>query len=136
MSNYHLLSTALYIRVYLRLLGLDSHLTRRDLASKDILRGREDGRPVLEGCVWYSPDITELDEVCEGVSVKMVMSIPQPLRHTFALFGEQKVGLCGGREVGDTVTSVQKHWALAIRQSRVWFDLQRLVVAEVTRTRA
>lgn len=59
----------------------------------------------------------------------------EQVNSTFAFFGEQKVGLCGGREVGHTVASVQKHRALAIRQSSVWLYLQGFVMPEVARKR-
>jgi hypothetical protein len=52
---------------------------------------------------------------------------------TFALLGKQEVGLCSGRQVGDTVTGVQKERALIVVQSSVRLDLEGLVVAEVTR---
>lgn len=55
----------------------------------------------------------------------------QQMGVTFALLGEQEVGLCGGRKVGHTIASIQKHWPFTIRQSSVWLDLQGLVMTKV-----
>lgn len=59
-------------RPHSRLLGLDCHLTGRNLAREDILGGREDGGPILEGGVGHSSAFTEGDQICDSVSIGMI----------------------------------------------------------------
>jgi hypothetical protein len=46
---------------------------------------------------------------------------------TAANLGKQKVCLPGGRQIRDTVTSIEHHWTIG--KSGIGFDLKRLVMA-------
>lgn len=107
------------------------HLAGRHLSIEDILRGGENGGPVLKGRVRHTPALTEGHQICDGVSVTRRESHGVSGEFTFALLGEQQVGLRGGRQIGHTVASIKKGRPLVIRQCGIRLDFQGLVVAEV-----
>jgi hypothetical protein len=47
-----------------------------------------------------------------------------------ALLGEEEISLLGGRQIGDTVTSVEHSWALVGGEGSIGADGAALVVTE------